>query len=77
MKIRMMKGAAIALFAAMTGAAGTVSAIPPAGTCTAENEGQRVTETHWSGSSRIYQCEAGVWLTYAICDNQGGCTVVI
>ncbi|MGO1068437.1 hypothetical protein [Lysobacter sp. CA199] len=78
MKIRKMKGKAMGLLAlAMMGAAGTVAAIPAPGTCTAANQGQRVTESYSGGGSRIYQCDSGVWLLYAICDNRGRCTVVI
>ncbi|MEI2454544.1 hypothetical protein ABU614_14200 [Lysobacter firmicutimachus] len=77
MKIRKMKGKAIAFAAiALIGAAGTVAAIPPRGTCTAENQGQRIKEYGPNGTSRIYQCEDGVWLLYAICDYRG-CTIVI
>lgn len=78
MKIRKMKHKAIALFALVVmSAAGTVAAIPRPGTCTAANQGQRVTETASNGSSRIYLCDDGVWQLYAICDNRGRCTVVI
>lgn len=78
MKIRKMKGKAIGLLAlVLLSAAGTVAAIPAPGTCTAANQNQRVTETNSNGSSRIYQCDGGVWLLYAICDNRGRCTVVI
>ncbi|MBX9402419.1 hypothetical protein K4L06_13975 [Lysobacter sp. BMK333-48F3] len=77
MKIRKMKGKALALLAiALMAAAGTVAAIPPRSTCTAENQGQRVKEYGANGTSRIYQCEDGVWLLYAICDYRG-CVIVI
>ncbi|MBX9402420.1 hypothetical protein K4L06_13980 [Lysobacter sp. BMK333-48F3] len=78
MKIRTMKGKAIAFVAiVLMSAAGTVAAIPAPGTCTAENQGQRVTERSWDGSSRIYLCDEGVWQTYAICDRYGRCVIVI
>ena len=78
MKIRKMKGKALALLAiALMGAAGTVAAIPARGTCTAANQGQQVREYSSDGSSRIYMCDDGFWQTYAICDKYGRCTVVI
>jgi len=78
MKIRKMKGKALALVAvALMGAAGTVAAIPAPGTCTAANQGQQVREYASNGSSRIYLCDASVWQLYAICDNRGRCTIVI
>lgn len=78
MKIRKMKGRALALLAiALFGAAGTVAAIPKPGTCTAANQGQRVTETASNGSSRVYLCDDGIWQLYAICDRSGRCTIVI
>ncbi|WP_031373556.1 MULTISPECIES: hypothetical protein [Lysobacter] len=78
MKIRKMKGKAIAFAALVSmGAVGTVAAYPAPGTCTAANQGQRVTERSWDGSSRIYLCDEGVWQTYAICDNRGRCIIVI
>jgi hypothetical protein len=78
MKTREMKVKALALLAlVLFSAAGTVAAIPKPGTCTAANQGQRVTETASNGSSRIYLCDDSVWQLYAICDNRGRCTVVI
>lgn len=77
MKIRKMKVRVSVLLAiALMGAAGTVAAIPPRSTCTAAAQGQQVREYGQNGNSRIYQCEDGVWLLYAICDYRG-CTVVI
>ncbi|MGH8081334.1 MAG: hypothetical protein ACREP7_12225 [Lysobacter sp.] len=78
MKIRTMKGKALGLLAlVLMSAAGTVAAIPAAGTCTAANQGQQVREYASNGSSRIYMCDGGTWLLYAICDNRGRCVVVI
>ncbi|MBN7135774.1 hypothetical protein A7A76_13690 [Lysobacter enzymogenes] len=78
MKIRKMKGKALALFAvALMGAAGTVAAIPPRGTCTAANQGEYRTETNFDGSSRVYLCDDNFWQTYAICDKYHRCTIVI
>lgn len=76
MKIRMMQGMTIALFATLMGASGTASAIPSQ-PCTASNQGQLSSEQHWDGSSRVWMCDSGQWLLYAICDRRNRCTVVI
>jgi len=74
MKGMIVRGALIALFAALMSVGGTAAAYEPTTPCTAANEGQQTTTPLWSGYF-VWECHAGAWMFVLqyVCDSQGNC----
>jgi len=73
MKSMIVRGAAIALFAALMTVGGPAAAARPSYACTAELEGTWTT-TPWSGGYDVWECMSGTWwhVDRYVCD-QNGC----
>lgn len=74
MKGMIVRGAAIALFAALMTVGGTAAAYAPTIPCTAANQGQQTTTPIWSGYF-LWECHNGEWmfLLQYHCDDFGNC----
>jgi hypothetical protein len=70
-------GVATALFAVAMGFGGNAAAASPypATPCTAENDGQIATVSHWNTSTgywaQMFQCDFGSWQLVGYCDRSG------